>query len=815
MTLLARCFPIQPTVFLQITVKLITACLLTLLLLPLLAPAQARPKVPTAKATKTVSKQPADYVNVFTGTSNSRWALFPGPTVPFGMVKLSPDNQGQVWTAGYEYTVSSISGFSHLHAFGLSGLSVMPATGHLENLNQTKTYPGAVDGPFGTMWTAGYRSRFEKRTEHAAPGYYGVELTDARTKAELTSTTRTGWLRFTFPETGNRQGDENTSGPARILFDFDFPTEEQVVIQKVQVRQVSPNELEGFIQQKSSYPDQYTVYFVTQLSRPADSLSSWQTPPYTGTATTYGTAFRNPAVIHNNIKEFEGKDDCGVWLSFHTKAGEQVVMKSGISFVSVAQARLNLATETKPYGFNFDAVAAASRREWNELLGRVEVTGWSEAHKETFYTNLYRAYTGRAIMSDVNGQYTDACEQTQQLSAPADAAYSSDSFWGTQWNLTPLMTLLTPAKANSWVNSFLALYDTGGWIPDAPVGLEYSPVMGAQHHKALIVSSYQKGIRDFDVAKAWAATKHDLTTPGQAMPCGGYVGNRQLGPYLQYGYVPDEDGASSNTLEYAYDDYVAGQFAQALGKTADQAYFAKRALSYRNQFDPQTGYMRRRHRDGSWVTPVDIHKFGTVGDWNSAGWMEGTAWIYSFFVPQNVPELVRMVGPERFNQRLEEGFAKGYVDLSNQPNLQAPFLFNYSGKPWLTQKYTRYVLNKFYNNSPLSGWVGEEDEGQLSSFYVLLAMGLFEMDGGTAVRPTYDLSSPLFNRVVLHLDKKYYGGHTFVIEAKDNSETNVYIQSATLNGQPLSRPLLAHADLVKGGKLVLQMGPQPNRGWGK
>ncbi|MEJ7663806.1 MAG: glycoside hydrolase domain-containing protein [Hymenobacter sp.] len=278
--------------------------------------------------------------------------------------------------------------------------------------------------------------------------------------------------------------------------------------------------------------------------------------------------------------------------------------------------------------------------------------------------------------------------------------------------------------------------------------------------------------------------------------------------------MPDEDGASSNTLEYAYDDYVASQFAQALGKTDDQAYFAKRALSYKNQFDPQTGYMRRRKRDGSWVTPVNIHKFGTVGDWNSSGWMEGTAWIYSFFIPQNVPELVRMVGQDRFNQRLEEGFAKGYVDLSNQPNLQAPFLFNYSGKPRLTQKYTRYVLNKFYNNSPLSGWVGEEDEGQLSSFYVLLAMGLFEMDGGTAVRPTYDLSSPLFSRVVLHLDKKYYGGHTFTIEAKDNSETNVYIQSATLNGQPLDRPLLAHADLVKGGKLVLQMGPQPNKSWG-
>ncbi len=766
-------------------------------------------------AQPTTPKQPVDYVNVFTGTSNSRWALFPGATLPFGMVKLSPDNQNRVWTGGYEYTVGSISGFSHIHAMALSGLSVMPATGPLERFGQSKTFAGEVDGPFNTMWTSGYRSRFEKSTERGSPGYYSVHLTDPNVKAEVTATTRTGWLRFIFPATGQRDGNETERAPARILFDFDFPAEEDVTIQEVVVTRKSPTELEGYIKQNGHYPNDYTVYFVTQLSRPADSLNAWQTPPYAGTATEYGTQWRAKAHLSTNLQTFRGSGDCGVWLSLNTKKGEAVVVKSGISFVSIVQARLNLETETSPYGFHFDGVVAQARRTWNELLGRVEVTGWSEAHKQTFYTNLYRAYTGRAILSDVNGRYTDPCEQPQQAKAPADAVYSSDGFWGAQWDLFPLWTLLTPHYANSWVNALLTLSDNGGWMPEAPTGIEYAPIMGSQHHKSLVVSAYQKGIRNFDVQKAWAAIKHDLTTPGSEQPCGGYAGNRQLTPYLKYGFVPEEEGTTSNTLEYAYDDYAAAQLAKALGKTDDYAYFLKRSESWKNQFDTQTGFVRRRHRDGTWVAPVNNHQFGTVGGWNGTGFMEGTAWIYSFFVPHNVPELVRMVGQERFNQRLEEGFARGYVDLGNQPNLQAPFLFNYSGKPYLTQRYSRQVLSTLFDNSPLTGWVGEEDEGQLSSLYVLMAMGLFEMDGGTSARPYYDLSSPLFNRIVLHLDKQYYGGKTFVLEAKGNSEANLYIQSAMLNGKPLTRPVLYHDDLVKGGKLVLQMGPKPNPAWGR
>ena len=487
-----------------------------------------------------------------------------------------------------------------------------------------------------------------------------------------------------------------------------------------------------------------------------------------------------------------------------------VLVRTGISFVSTAQAQLNLTTEARPFGWDFKAVAATARNTWNDLLSTVEITA-TEPEKELFYTNLYRAYSGRAIMSDADHQYTDPCEKIQQAKGEV---FSSDGFWGTQWNLTPLWTLLTPDKASAWVNSFLEIYDKGGWLPEAPDGIEYAPIMGSQHHKALIVSSYQKGIRTFDVNKAWTAIKHDLTTPGQPHPCGGYAGNRQLAPYLQYGFVPDEAGAASNTLEYAYDDYCAAQLAKALHKEEDYRYFTKRSQNYKNLFDSNTKFMRRRHTDGTFVSPFDPHYFGTTGGWNGSGFMEGTAWIYSFFVPQDVPALVQLVGKEAFNQRLEEGFAKGYVDLGNQPNLQAPFLFNYSGKPWLTQQYSRQVAETLFNTSPYSGWVGEEDEGQMGAFFVLLSMGLFEMDGGCAVKPYYDLSSPLYEKIVLHLDKHYYPGGTFTIEARNNSAENKYIQSATLNGKILNKPMIYHEDLIKGGTLVLMMGKEPNKNWG-
>lgn len=744
---------------------------------------------------------PVDDVDVFMGTSNSRWMMFPGATLPFGLVKFSPDNQGNVWNGGYEYTIGSISGFSHLHAMSLSGVSLMPVVGPIEN----KLFPGSADGPTGGMWTSGYRSRFKKETEHGSPGYYGVELLDYHVKAELTSTLRCGLMQLTFPG----------SDQSRLVLDCGFPTEERTQILGATARQISPTEIEGSIRQKNQYALEFTVHFVIQLNRPFTSLDDWRLGDYTGADVNYGTDWRRPATYERGITNFSGQGSCGLVMNFNTAAGEKILVRTGISLVSLEGARKNLETEMQPFGWNFNAVVANARKVWNDLLGRVEVFGARPADRRLFYTCLYRAYSGKSITSDGDGQYIDFRGRTQQLAPPADAFYSSDGFWGTQWTLSPLWTLLTPRVASSWVNFFLEEYRLAGWTPEAPVNGRFSPIMCAQHHQSLIISSYQKGIRDFDTNLAWQAVWHDLTTPGVAMDNGGFAGDRHRASYLKLGYVSEEAGPVSSTMEYAYDDWAAAQFGLAMGKTNEAAQLLRRSQNYRNVFDPQVKYIRRRHSDGSWVEPFDRFQFGTTGGWNGPGYVEENAWIYTWFVPQDLPGLVNLLGVDEFNSRLEEGFTKGYVDLGNEPNLQAPFLFNYSGKPWLTQKYSRLVLQDYYEESPYTGWVGEEDEGQMSAYYALLAMGLFEMQGGCAVQPSYDLSSPLFDRVVTHLDKNYYPGKTFTIETRHNSTNNIYIQSATLNGRPLQEARLFHDDIVKGGRLIFQMGPKPNPNWGQ
>jgi predicted alpha-1,2-mannosidase len=514
------------------------------------------------------------------------------------------------------------------------------------------------------------------------------------------------------------------------------------------------------------------------------------------------------------ISEFTGHDHCGVVLDFQTAEGEQIQVHTGISLVSTAQARLNLDTELRPFGWDFNAVVRSARETWSRVLSGVEVAGATAEQRAIFSTCLYRAYSAKSVITDVDGTYVDMNRKVQKVSDPAAAIYSSDGLWGCQWTLFPLWTLTRPGVASSWVHFFLEAADRGGWIPEAPVNGTYSPVMVAQHQQSLIVSSYQKNIRDFDAERAFRAIKHDLTTQGMPVANAGYAGDRHIQAYLDHGYVPDEAGPTSNTFEYAYDDWAAGQFARALGHDEEAREFLRRSGSWRNSIDPQLKYARRRHADGRWVEPFDRFRFGTEGGWNGPGFVEGNAWIYTLFVPQDPGGLIQLIGRDEFNRRLEEGFEKGYVDLTNEPNLQAPFLFNYSGQPWLTQKYTRQSLEKFYSTSPLAGWIGEEDEGQLSALYVLWSMGLFEMDGGCSVKPYYDLGSPLFERIVIHLDGHYYSGKDFVIEAHHNSPANVYIQSARLNGRPLTRAWIYHAEMVAGGKLEFEMGPQPNPQWG-
>ncbi len=741
---------------------------------------------------------PVDYVDPLIGSHNSRWINFPGPTRPFGMVKLSPDNQELGWKAGYEYEIENLAGFSHIHSWTMAGLLSMPTNGPL------LIKPGTEKDP-----ERGYRSHFSHDNEEARPGYYSVFLDDYGIKAELSTTKRAGFHRYTFP----------ASDSSRILLDLLTPSEYGYEIGYTHFQKVSDHELEGISYQqslrKANY-NEYILHFVVRFNKPFDSMNGWVKEEI----------IRNQEFISSEF----GHKDTGAFLTFRTEENEQILMQVGISLVSIEQARLNLETEMDPFDWNFDEVVQDSEKEWNDLLSVIEVETSDEKLKKKFYTNLYRAYSGRTTWSDVNGKYVDMYEKVQQM-PDGKPIYGSDGYWITMWNLNPLWSLATPEIANNWAISMLEMSDRGGWLPKGPTGIEYSGIMVASHQISLITNAYHKGIRNFDAEKAYNAAVKLQTEQGRAHDAGGWVGNRNLTDYINLGYVPDDAGPVSNTLEYAYDDWTVGQFAKALGKESDYKTYTKRAFNYKNVFDPEVGYMRRKNRDGSWAP---FSPFGDVA-WLGPGFVEGNAWQYTYFVPHDVSGLIQLVGRDEFNNRLEEGFntsaehnfnsehlgsnsldGMGVLPINhgNQPNMQAAYLFNHSGKPWLTQYWANEIMEKYYGDDPETGWLGDEDQGQMGAWFAMSALGLFEMDGGASVDPVYEIGTPKFDKAVIHLDTAYYPGGTFTIEAKKVSARNIYVQSASLNGEELEGPWFYHKDLVKGGKLTLVMGSKPNMSWG-
>lgn len=735
-------------------------------------------------------KQPVDYADPLLGTSESRWMLNPGATMPFGMVQLAPDNQGGVWKSGYEYTLNNVGGFSHIHSWTMAGLSVMPTVGALN------TRRGPADGPT-TGWTTGYRSRVYKETEKASPGYYAVTLMNGNIHTELTSTTRSGFFRFTF-------ADEEH---AHILLDLDVPFENTAQVLDAKITRVSNTEIEGYTKQKWGWQE-YIVHFVARFNRSMDAFGGW-----------------TEKAQLKDVKEVTGSGRMGAFADFNVKKGEVLLMQTAISLVSIEQARLNLTTEMDPFKWSFDAVRENARNVWNELLSKIKVEGGSEEDKKKFYSNYYRSYVARTIWSDVNGKYVDVNEQVRQVD-PGTPIYGCDALWNTFWNLNQLWALVNPDITSSWVKSFLEIYKTGGWLPKGPAGIEYSGIMEASHEIALIVGAYQKGIRDFDVETAFKAMVHQQTTPGVKTPEGGFAGNKFFESYMKLGYVPHEEGQVSNTLEYAYDDWCVAQFAKSLGKKKEYEQFMKRAANYKNVFDTETLYIRMKHKDGTWVKEWDPY---CCTSFSGTGYLEGNAWQYSFFNPHDVQGILNLMGKDTFNSRLEEGFIKSTkfnfnaeadlydrvpINHGNQPNMQAAWLFNYSGKPWLTQHYTREIMNRYYGSTPLHGWLGDEDEGQMGAWYVMSAMGLFQTNGGASEKPFYEIGSPIFPKVTIELNSKYYPGKTFTIEARNVSDKNRYIQSATLDGKPLNKAWFYHSELVDGGSLVLEMGPEPNMNWG-
>lgn len=752
-------------------------------------------------------RESVDYIDPMIGTTEVRWMQYPGPSTPFSMVKLSPDNKEDGTHAGYNYATNNIAGFSHIHSWAMAGLLTMPTNGPL------KVQPGKIDQP-----DSGYRSRFDHADERASVGYYSVLLKDYGIKAELTSTCRTGFQRYTFP----------ASTTSRILFDLKIPTEYPYEVDWASIKKVNDYEIEGFSKQQmfnwfASLSNDYTIYFVARVDKPMRSFGTWVNQDI------------------DTINNYNwGHGDVGAFIGFHTNEGEQIQLKTGISFVSMEEARKNLAAESDPFGWDFEAVRNKARSEWAQIVNKIEVEGGTEDERRKFYTNFYRAYCSRTTFSDASGKWVDMCEQIRQLNDPSSPMLGSDAFWGAQWNLNQLWSLVTPRVTANWVRSFLEMYDKGGWLPNGPIGLEYCDIMVGHHEMTLINSAYQKGIRDFDAEKAYEAMRKNQEVQGEVHPCGGLVGNRQLDLYKKLGYVPDgsnwsrfkvfgspDEGPTSNTIDYAYDDWNVAQMAKALGKGEDYNYFIKRAYNYKNVFDSTIRYFRRKDINGKWL---DFHLAMRDVEKPRYSWMgfvEGNAFQYSFFLPHDVNGLIAMVGRDSFNARLARGFEYGAtmnfrqhgsplpaVNHGNQPGMQAAYLYNYSGKPWLTQYWVREIINKYYGLTSQHGWPGDEDEGQGGAWLVMSAIGLFQMDGGGSTKPIYEIGSPIFRKITIHLDEKYYPGKTFVIEAKNVSDKNRYIRSARLNGHKLSAPWFYHEELINGGKLELEMSATPDKKWG-
>ena len=734
-------------------------------------------------------KTPADYVDTSIGSAHSRWMIAPGPWMPFSMVKLSPDNENRKWQGGYQPSIESLACMSHVHEWTMAGLGMMPTNGPLQIQVGDELRPDE-----------GYRSRIDKASEQTPLGYYSVKLTDTDILLEATATMRASLQRYTFPK--DKAG--------RVMVDLHVEAEYDYQLKEVEIRQVDDFRIEGRSHQYSpgvwsrDADQDYNLCFVMEFSAPIRKIGCW----------------KNDSVYDSNeLKGFELRD-AGMFVEFDTHTHPVVSVRTGISYVSIANAALNLQKEiTEPFGWDFSSVVENQRKAWNDILGRVEIETDDLKEKVRFYTNLYRSMC-RNSFNDVNGDWVGPDEKVRRFANPEnDYALGCDAFWNTFWNLNQVWNLITPEWSSRWVHSQLALYDACGWLAKGPAGMEYIPVMVGEHEIPQMVSAWQMGIRDFDGQKALKAMVHQQTTPATHI-YGGFAGNRDLQHYLKNRYVPSDKGRFSNTLEYSFDDWSVAQMALSLGNDTLYRYFSDRGTWWKNAINPENGYAHMRDSMGRFVPDFDPFHSGA-----NHQYVEGNAWQLSYFVPQALPELVQILGKEAFVERLDWGFRSSEpwrynapneqywnypVCQGNQQSMHFSFLFNWAGEPWLTQKWTRSIIDRYYGYGKANAYLGDEDQGQMSAWFVMAAMGLFQTEGGCSHEPFYELSTPLFERITIHLDGRYGRGQKFVIEAP-GAPKNKYIQSVELNGKPLNSFRFPASELLKGGRMVIETSAYPSK----
>jgi len=720
-------------------------------------------------------------------SENSRWFFFSSACRPFGMVNLSPDNEiDGDWGSGYRYKIDTVKGFSHIHAWQISGLSVMPV--NLSSADHTGVYQD-------------FASKFSHETETVKPGYHSLMLDRYGVKVELTSTKRVGFHRYSFP----------AGAKPAVLFNLN----KQVgpcLNRDGKLVQTGPRLVAGSLMNSPTRrkPKDLGIYFQVEFDR---DIKAIEQDPVSG----------NFLVIFDILPD------------------KPLLMKAAISYTSGDNAALNMSTELAHW--DFERVMNDSFDEWERMLGRIEIEGGSEQQQRRFYTDLWHALQGRRVISDVNGAYPDNTGATFRIGQlPCDQAgkplfnhYNFDGFWGAQWTLNTLWQLVYPEIAEEFVHSMMMMYRDGGLIPRGPAGGNYTFVMTGASTTPFIVGTVQKGIVKDNLEALYQACKKNHM-PGGIMEKAGYEHHTSVGGglkyYIEMGYVPyplpeKSDGfhqqGAGMTLEYAYQDWTLAQFAKQLGHTDDYAYFMKRSQNYKNLFDAGTGWVRPRDIDGKWHTPFDPYEY-------AIGFVEANSAQATWFVPHDLPGLAQLMGgSEAAKQKLEQqfiearplGFTSGTshdqethpdyrripINYGNQPSTQTAHIFTMLGYPHLTQYWTRELVNAAFSGlDPSTGYNGDEDQGMMGSLSVLLKTGLFQMSGGTEEDAPYQIGSPIFDKITFHLDNRYYTGNTFTIRTKNNSAVNVYVQKAHLNGEEWHSHQIPHSILTAGGILELEMG---------
>ncbi|TKG95771.1 glycoside hydrolase family 92 protein [Puteibacter caeruleilacunae] len=708
---------------------------------------------------------------------------FPGAATPFGLVQLSPDTYtGGDNGSGYSYEHTTLEGFSFTHMSGvgwfgdLGNFLVTPTVGKLI------TNRGIPDNP-----EEGYRSRYTHDTEITSAGYYAVTLDDYQVRAELTTAPRAGIIRFTYPQNDS----------SRIQIDLS--------------RRVGGTSTEQYIKIEDEYtisgwmkcpPEgggwgagagnaDYTVYFWCQFSKPLKEFGIWSANiPGEGRKMRHirKAAYQDSvkyAHQFEHAKEMQGKH-LGFYTNFKTYEGEQVLIKSGISFVNVQGAKENLEHDINHW--DFDKVHEQARKLWSNAIENINITGGTEDEKTIFYTSLYHTMIDPRTFSDVNGNYIGADKKVHQSH---DFTYRTIfSGWDVFRSQFPLQTIINPSLVNDEINSLLQMAELSGrdYLPRWEMLNSYSGCMLGNPAVSVIVDAYQKGIRKYDIAKAYEYCKNTVDTFSNGM----------------IGFSPKR---VSMTMEYAYTDWCMGKFAESLDKPEIATEYYRRSKNYRNLWNKEVAWFRARTVDGGWTQWAGKTKHGQ-------GCIESNPFQQGWFVPHDIDGLKKLMGGnEAFRDTLISFFENtpsdflwnDYYNHPNEPVHHVPFMFNTAGVPHLTQKWTRKICNTAYGTDAY-GLCGNEDVGQMSAWYVLAAIGIHPICPGDNI---YQITSPVFNRVELNLDQEYYTGKKFIIEVKNNSPNNIYIQSIKLNGKPLKRFWITHQEIVTGGVLEMQMGKEP------